>query len=362
MPFVEKPKYPTLEVQNPGWFTRQMLPIFGQLSQAPLPTVVHDVNPMFLRMVQYVYTWETWEGASVVQAPTVHSNNTPIVPRPFPQADGNRRVVLGYSGGKDSLAAALTIQSRGMTPVLFHVKGLNRSYPREFAAVQEVANATGWELVVQEVRLHGEHAWPDNPVKDQMILAMMLDYGVPLGISRYTMGVEKENVGEKSNIRTNWSDQYEMFYLFREAVRQVQPEFSWNWVLDDHSQSYAIITQHRAATLLDMTTSCVTPHRFQDLRKRQNEQKYGIRLPPHRCGSCWKCCVDYLCRWAYGLRDSTEGDPSVEFGRHCLDVFHRQWVGAYGPAYKTARTRADVLRAAVDPRWVDVTVLEEQLL
>lgn len=338
MPIVDLPQASiSIPPEYVGAFTRAVQPLYGQLATKPLPAQVSA--PAGLRgLVGLVY------GA----APYTH-HPTPDPPCFTTQTDewgADGRVLVGYSGGKDSLATALYLRAKGWQPHLYYVRGLNRSYPREEQAVQDTAYALCCPLVMPTVKLVGNHSWPDHPIKDQLILAMMADYGLNLGICRYTMGVETSCKLAESNIDYNWSDAVEMFNAFVPWVQASWAGFNWRWVLRHHTESYAIINQH-APHLLPLTTSCVTPHRFQAMRKAQKEAKYGIQLMDNRCGTCWKCCVCYLTCGALGWHGL---DPA--FAAHCLRVFKANLPGAYGATYMNGATWAELLQVAVDPRWV----------
>ena len=64
-----------------------------------------------------------------------------------------------------------------------------------------------------------------------------------------------------------------------------------------------------------MVQGCVLPYRFRNKTKEINEQKYNVKLLPNRCGSCWKCCVEYIF-----LADKGVVEYNAQFYKHCLDI------------------------------------------
>ena len=61
--------------------------------------------------------------------------------------------------------------------------------------------------------------------------------------------------------------------------------------------------------------SCITPYRYRQHLKEHNEEKYNIKLFNNRCGSCWKCCMEYIV-WC----DLELVDYNKEFYQHCLEI------------------------------------------
>lgn len=111
---------------KPGAFTEVFQRLYSEVgSVVELPAKLHGYPAA---LADYIGTLYSRQGKTA----------QPIVaPAPLPQVhvqpSGNT-VLVGFSGGKDSTAAALKLRAMGFAPVLFHVQGINPSYPRELDA------------------------------------------------------------------------------------------------------------------------------------------------------------------------------------------------------------------------------------
>lgn len=341
---------PTAAIRLPhdfnGHFTQPMLDVYATVASDPLPPTLQAPAGL-VPLLELVYAGKPF---ACDTRPYV-SRILEVAQSPAPQASAvpidTKKIIIGYSGGKDSLACLLLALSYKLKPILFHVVGLNRSYPGELEAVEEIAARVGVPVVYPTVHLLGRHDYPDNPVKDQLILAMMVDYGLRIGCQRFTQGVESTNTLKKSNINYNWSDAKEMFDAFNTHYLQPQwPGYRWEWMVETHSHSYHII-HSLDPSLLELTNSCVTPHRFQLMRRQQCMDKYGLHLRENTCGTCWKCCVDYLNMLAIGY----EVAWSTLMVERCLRIFKNKINEAYGSGYMEHGSYADLVPVAVDPKY-----------
>ena len=62
----------------------------------------------------------------------------------------------------------------------------------------------------------------------------------------------------------------------------------------------------------------MSPHRDREYWKKQNEQKYNITLPENRCGTCWKCALEYIYYVDHNVWQYNEA-----FYKHCLEMLLR---------------------------------------
>jgi hypothetical protein len=84
------------------------------------------------------------------------------------------------------------------------------------------------------------------------------------------------------------------------------------------TDSYRVILNYKDANLMPYILSCVSPYRFRGGWRKGNMEKYGVPLWPGRCGSCYKCAVEYLHMVAFGKLKLNS-----KFAQHCWDVLYK---------------------------------------
>lgn len=230
------------------------------------------------------------------------------------KAASTKNIIVCFSGGKDSTATAIKMKEMGWNVYLFYVKGINKSYPDEYTRAQTIAKYLNMPLCVIEVRQSGKTSFKDNPVKNQFIASLALDYAITnnIGVDVAFGDFTSDNI-KNSCFNEDWSDCQEMWNKYIEYVRQWIPNANIHIPFKTYLETMDIIGNDEK--LLNMVQGCVLPHRFRAMTKRMNEKKYGIKLLENRCGSCWKCCMEYI---YYAESNIVKYD--VDFYKHCLDV------------------------------------------
>lgn len=324
-------------------FTPRMQKLYRLASMNPLPGGLGVMPERMRGMVQLAWQgdgtarpyWAVWEPQEPLEVP----------------CSNDAEILIGFTGGKDSLACALEARRHGMEPVLVQLVGLNRGYPAEAGAARQLADRLGMELVQVPCRQRGTNAWPDNHVKNQLVLAVLTDLGLVRGIRWVTVGDQSEITSmAASAYGYDWSDTVEMIAAYNDWATARWPAYRWRYLLRNYTDSYRIIYESDPA-LLGMTRSCISPHRFVEHWRQGNERKYGVQLPAGRCGSCYKCAMEWLNWRALGGAQANAG-----YLRHCLDVLRRQWTRMYA-VHTVPRNDTEVIEQHVDPRQVDATVL-----
>ena len=281
---------------NPGWFTGQLARLYQQFSIKPLPRFASGVVSELMELCHHC-------GVALADADKDG--------RRFPACKRNpNQVVVGYSGGKDSVAALVMLADQGLEPIAFHVRGLNRSHPNEYAFAEQAAKELGVAFVSPTVRLRGKSNIPDNPVKDQLILAMMVDWGMEQGVHQFTLGTPTSHTLAHAAFDFNWTDTVEMVGAFGRFAKARWPSYTWRQTFNDSTQGYRVLCERGK---LPLCVSCVLSHRFQEQRRKGNQEKYGVELYAGRCGSCYKCCLEYAHEVGLGYR---KANPA--FLAHCL--------------------------------------------
>lgn len=206
----------------------------------------------------------------------------------------NNKVVVGFSSGFDSVYNSLKLLSCGYEPVLFHVKSLNKSYPDEFNKSISFAKDFGFDIVVLEVEDNNNPIFIDNPMKNQMILSLMIEYGTQNNINKFAMG---NNVNEKiSECRVQYgiSDSIEMFTEYRNGISKYFNNLEFFDILETKSNAYKFVGENFYKAF-ENVNSCITPHRFKKHLNKLNSNKFNITpLSDTRCMSCYKCAIEAI--------------------------------------------------------------------
>ena len=286
-----------------GYFTRTMAQVYTGCSRYVLPRRWAGLPDTVRPMLDVVY--KVHGGEYEIQDPTP-------VERVGNGATG-KRLVVGFSGGKDSLAALLEARAQGYDVTAFHVAGINRGAPDERQYAARMARRCGLPMVVRTVKLAGKLEYPENYVKNQFIVAAMVQWGAPQGIANYSLGDVSTDTLLTCQPRYNLTDAVELLKAMQPFFEASYPAFRYHWFLRHVTDSYRILVQH-SPTSIPFVKGCFALPWQKKVWREANERKYGVRLLPNRCGSCWKCCAEFVI-----LEDMAFQEGNAGFRQHCID-------------------------------------------
>lgn len=227
------------------------------------------------------------------------------------------KAILCFSGGKDSVYTALKLKEK-YDLTLYYLDGINGSYKDEIESAKECADKLNLPLIIEKVTLKGKTTFLENPLKNLVIYAFALNYGLPLGIVNYFFGNAKEDTVEKSSFDRNFSDSVELFDLYTDAISSmVGIEINNYPIIVSYVDSIIELGRHKE--LQDSVKSCLSPIRYRGNLHKHNEEKYLIKLPKNDCGSCWKCCAEYIL-WC----DNNLVEYNRSYYYHCLDIIKKR--------------------------------------
>lgn len=265
-------------------FIDYMLYLFQVTSDETYPTTIHVPTPEFNDYIEILY-----QRSGQPLPEIIVDNNIPTINIP----DDPNHVVLAFSGGKDSVAHAAFLKDQNLNPTLFYVKRANRSYPNEYNVSKVIADMLQVPLVEDELHYSGKVTKAESPVKNHLILSLIIEYLRQNNLTRCACGTYLEDTLNKTSTHFGLSDAYEFYRAFEKAVQSFFPNFKWLcWFNSEvHALSY-LVNKH--PELIPQYQSCILPDRYRPNIRKHNEQKYNITLLPNRCLSCWKCCQEYL--------------------------------------------------------------------
>ena len=288
----------TIKPQSYGYgaYTDYMLYLYQELSVMPFPRKLKVPNAAWNEYLDLIY--------SACGQPCCEKDYCIELPRVELRND-NKTVILGFSGGKDSAATAVYFIDNHIACQLYRAKGFNASYPVEQMVAEQFADKTGLKLISHKIAYAGKCEY-DSPtsesvVKDQLIMAMMIDYMIANNYHIFSLGCFRSDSLAIANYKLNLSDSDEIIKAFVKAVKATFPALRYitsPFRTTHHAKAYLY---HKHMDWVKHTQSCLIPDRHRNKVRETMSSKYNIVIPPNRCLSCWKCCMDayLLDQWGF---------------------------------------------------------------
>lgn len=224
-------------------------------------------------------------------------------------------IIIGASGGLDSCYAALKAKDEGKKVILIHFQGLNKNFPKETEQIINFAKTNSMSLYIINVKNKGKNFFPDNPFKNQLILSALAEIGYKLSINNIMLGATGTFNIEKSKIGFNVTDTIENYNSFLNGLKLYYPLINIIYLNKDitkYTMLKYIVDNHIES--LQYICSCINPNRFVTMLHNNNEKKYNIKLLKYRCGSCFKCAMEYILLYEIGYYND------IDFLLHCYDI------------------------------------------
>lgn len=225
-----------------------------------------------------------------------------------------KNIIVCFSGGKDSTAAALHYKKLKYNVYLYHVTGLNKTYYDEWKSAEKIAQYLKMPLIIEDVSYSGNHEWVEHPIKNMVCASMALQYGIRNNIG---IKIATGNFTTSSIIDDPFDvcsgDTVEMWRAYETIIRSILPKFKV--YISNTNYQTAFNTLSKVPELIPLTISCLSSNRFRGQRRKWNIEKYGHPKIENRCGSCWKCAVEYI--W---FTDHGVFEYDAEYYKHCLQI------------------------------------------
>ena len=261
-----------------------------------------------------------------------------LVQKNYPTLDIPKKrntVIVCFSGGKDSTATAVYYKNLGYDVYLYHVKAINKSYPDEWKRAQDVADYLELPIYFDTYELKGQLGFIEHPMKNMIIANGALQWAVHNNLG-YNIAVGNYLTGglNSSMFYICGDDSPQLWDAYELILRKAIPDFRVSIVLKNHGDTLDILSSD--IKLFELCQSCIGAQRFRKWNHDNNEKKYGIKLLKHRCGSCWKCCVEYIY-----LADHDKVEYNEPYYIHCLDVLKKSDLRENGVIFSTVENLWD---------------------
>lgn len=244
----------------------------------------------------------------------------------------NKAIIVCTSGGKDSLATILYYRKKKYKVYVYHLKGINLTYKDEYKAVEQICDKLKLPLITEEVSLKGKQEWVEHPLKNMIIASMALQYGIREGITtNIAFGNFSTSSLNSDPFEICGGDCKEVWQAYEDIIDTVLPGFKINTPLANFQDTIDILLEKK--DLIQYTQSCIGPYRYREYLRDNNQRKYNIQLPEHRCGSCWKCCLEYCV-----FCDNDVYEYNEAYYKHCMEILQSTLYKETGIKYNIHET------------------------
>ena len=255
-----------------------------------------------------------------------------LVKKPFKKVNfkGDKKsIIVCFSGGKDSIACALHYKQLGYKVYLYHMRHINFALSDEYIHAQNLAKELNMPIYVDDIKLSGHHDWCEHPMKNIIIANGALNYGIREGITtKIAFGNYYTSTVVLDNFDFCGGDDMEMWRAYERIIRRIIPGFKMYIGLRNVATTLRKVCSQ--SKLLELSVSCLGRANLRKYRHDWVKGKFGINLPSNRCGSCYKCCIEYVYMADHGLQEYSE-----EYYKYCLDQLKKNSVKENGIYYNS---------------------------
>jgi len=222
-------------------------------------------------------------------------------------------IIVCFSGGKDSIATVKHYLELGYKVYLYHLRHINPPLYDEYIQAQELANHWNIPIFIDTVKLSGKHDYVEHPMKNYIIANGALQYGIRKGITtNIAFGNYKTSTLQYDNFEFCGGDDIEMWDIYDNIISTIIPGFKMNIVLDNLADTLDSVCSDK--DLMDMSVSCLGRASMRKYWHAWVLNKFGIQLPKHRCGRCYKCCIEYIYMTDHDLQEYNE-----DYYKYCFN-------------------------------------------
>ena len=241
--------------------------------------------------------------------------------------NADKRVIVCFSSGKDSIATVKHYLEKGYEVYLYHLKKINPPLYDECVQAKELADYFGVPIFIDDISLSGKHDYVEHPMKNMLIANGALQYGIREGITtNIAFGNYSTSTLQDDNFEFCGGDDIEMWEIYNKIISTVIPGFEMNIVLSNVAETLETVCPDKE--VLDMSVSCLGRASMRNYWHDWVNTKFGINIPTHRCGRCYKCCLEYIYMTDHDLQEYSE-----EYYKYCFNNLKKNFQREDGKKY-----------------------------
>lgn len=215
----------------------------------------------------------------------------------------SKDVILGFSAGLDSVFQAIYLKNAGYNVHLFFARNIN-TYENGLGwkYAQIIAKKLDLDFISMRVVKNLDkdlkfnpykQIWPENPMKNQLILSVMSDICLERNWKYLSLGDDFDLTLDKAVLGVNLTDAREVTQTYLSGLRNYIPNLEFIKIPDGYDKGL------RLKTIIDYNLqddyySCVTSGRFNKSFRNHTQNKFNVQLFGNNCGKCRKCCMHNL--------------------------------------------------------------------
>lgn len=299
-------KQVTVKNADSSYFSEIFGRLFKDVSDLPFKKNLEGYSKEIENFINFLYSYKKfncgykiiedfWSAMVVNVQMQADSYKKLLIKLPYTE---NKKILIAFSGGKDSVAAAIRAK-KDFEPILFFTEGVNRGYS-ELIHAKEVAKDLNLTLKPYQISLSTKNTstnisvLKENVIKNQYILACMIDYGLQENIRNFAFGNHsEESLNKPSNEYYNFSDYIEVFDEVNKYFKCFIPKYNFQTFVKNDTDSVCEILKTNFK-LYKNITSCMCRQDAKPLA-RKSALKICRALPDSWCGkSCYKCAFTFI--------------------------------------------------------------------
>ena len=233
----------------------------------------------------------------------------------------SKDVLLGFSAGLDSVFQAIWLKEHGYIVHLLFARNINTyENGQSWKYAKIIADKLNLDLIDINVKkkrnIEYSQAWPENPIKNQLILSVMVDICLNKSWKYISLGDDFDLSIDKAISGINTTDAKEVTYAYLDCIKTYVKglEFLQIEKGNDKGKRLQKLFEYN---LQDDYYSCVQAGRFNKSIRKRIQNKFGVQLLGNNCGCCRKCCMHNLIMHYTKMKQFPE-----KFIKHCWEKMY----------------------------------------